>query len=183
MTASITSGPIGDFDVATRDQASPKRIIDLACFGDGTQAQRITAQNEILHRPDFIVHARMTENADTLTLLDLTALGVTFPAGTQRVVEYECHISGATAATESGYLHARNMIVGGTTPVLGIVIGAIDTNMAGAVGGFTGSDPTLAFTMATNNVTLVGTNEGADEINNWVLKVWIGKLQPVVLGV
>ena len=75
------------------------------------------------------------------------------------------------------------MIVGGATPTIGIVVGAIDTNMAGAVGGFTTSDPTITVTLATANITVVLVNEGATEGNAFVLKVYVGKLQPIALGV
>ena len=133
--------------------------------------------------PDFLVTGRMDTSAETLTAINLSSRGVTFPAGSQRVIEVELHASGDTVATESGYIHKREMIVGGTTPVLGIVIGAIDTNMAGAVGGFTTTDILVDFVLSGNDVTVRLTNEGAAEINNFVLKVFVGKLQPLKLGV
>lgn len=182
MAGSVTS-LTGKFDADTRDIAGLSRLVSLACFGAGNSAQRQTARAELFDRPDFIVSARQDVSGETTTILDLTAKGVTFPAGTCRVIEYEAFVTGDTAATETGYLAAKNMIVGGTTPVLGIVIGAINTNMAGAVGGFTTSDPSLQFAMASNNVTITVTNEGATETNNWLVKVWVGKLQPVKLGV
>ncbi len=180
--AGVVTSFAGKFDAPTRDNATPGRLIQLAVYGGGNAKQRQTARAELLHRPDFIVGVKQDVSAETTTAIDLTAKGVTFPAGTARVIEYEAFVTGDTAATESGYLHARNMIVGGTTPTLGIVIGAIDTNMAGAVGGFTTSDPTLQFALATNNVTITVTNEGATETNDWLIRLWVGKLFPVKLG-
>lgn len=159
-----------DFTDAT---VALKRAID----GEGAFARRAMGE------PDFLVTGRLDTSAEVLEAIDLTALGVTFPAGTQRTLELELFLAGNTAATESGYIHKREMIVGGTTPTLGIVIGAIDTNMAGAVGGFTTSDPAVAFALDSNNVVVNITNEGAAEINNFVLKIYVGKLQPVKLGV
>lgn len=184
MAASVTS-LTGRFDPETRDQASPGRIIFLGIFGGGTSIQRQTARNEVLHRPDFIVTGRMDVAGETLTAINLTDQGVTFPAGTIRPIDVECFVTGNLgASTEMFYTRKREVIIGGTTPVLGVVIGAIDTNLAGATGdGFTTADPALDFIMSTNDVTLRLTNEGATEINNFVLKVTIGKLQPVLLGI
>lgn len=182
MAGSVTS-ITGRFDADTRDKANLARKISQAVFGAGSAAQRQTARAELFKQPDFIVTARQDVAGETTTILDLTAKGVTFPAGTCRVIEYEAFVTGDTAATESGYLAAKNMIVGGTTPVLGIVIGAVNTNMAGAVGGFTTADPSIQFAIATANVTITVTNENATENNNWVLKVWVGPLQPVLLGI
>jgi hypothetical protein len=163
------------------DVTPPEVAVRMAL--DNTATGAAFARRMVRGEPDFLVTGRCDASAESLTIIDFTALGVTFPAGTQRTLEVELFISGATVATESGYIHKREMIVGGTTPTLGIVIGAIDTNMAGAVGGFTTTDPTLTFTMATANVTLVLVNEGAAEINNFVLKAYVGKLQPIPLGI
>lgn len=163
---------------ATLDQETDLGLLKRALDGDRGAAAKCTRDGA-----DFIVQARADGSADAFAAIDLTARGVTFPAGFMRTVECELYASGATVATESGYIHKREMIVGGTTPVLGIVIGAIDTNMVGAVGGFTGADVLLDFVLATNNVTVQITNEGAVEINNFILKVKVGKLQPVILGV
>lgn len=160
------------------DFTSPEEALKKAMNGEAAYVRRA-----LRGEPDFIVTGRLDVDEEVLTAIDLTARGVTFPAGTQRTVELELHISGATVATESGYIHKREMIVGGATPVLGIVIGAIDTNMAGAVGGFTTADPVLAFAIATANVTVTITNESETEINNFVLKVFVGKLQSIPLGV
>src|ERR1043165_3500588 len=140
MAGSVTSFK-GKFDADTRDKANLARKISQAVFGAGNAQQRQTARAELFKQPDFVISARQDVSGETTTLIDLTARGVTFPVGTCRVIEYEAFVTGDTAATESGYLHARNMIVGGTTPVLGIVIGAIDTTMAGAVGGLPSTDP------------------------------------------
>jgi hypothetical protein len=152
-------------------------LLKLAVDGNRRYAQRVNKD------PDFIVEAFQDVSAEATTLIDLTARGVTFPAGTIRIVEFEYFITGDTAATETGYVHQRNAIVGGTTPVLGVVVGAIDTNLAGGAAVFTGADPIVAFTMASNNVTIVGTNEGATESNATILKVYVGRLQTVRLGV
>lgn len=187
MAVTVISGPSGLFDPYTRDQASAKHVLNLALFGgekmpgetDAAYRKRVvTAETWISRRPDFVLSASTTEAADALAL-DLTAKGVTFPAGSQRVIEVELFITGGTVATESGYIHRREMIVGGTTPTLGIVIGAIDTNMAGAVGGFTTADPTLTFALATNNVTVVATAENAAEPNMWLMRVYVHPLQPL----
>jgi hypothetical protein len=127
---------------------------------------------------DMVLTGTTALAADTLTL-DLTARGVTFPAGSMRVIDCEMFYQGNTVATESGYIHFREMVVGGTTPTLGIVIGAIDTNMAGAVAAFTTNDPTLALVMSGNSVTVVVTGENAAEPGAVVLKVRVGKLQQI----
>lgn len=161
------------------DLASSVELVKRAFDGDLAAARRVDP-----YGADFVVQVRQEDSAEAgLLAIDLTARGVTFPAGSVRTIDVEAYCTGNTAATETLYTRFRNAIVGGTTPVLGIVIGAIDTNVAGAVGGFTTTDPSVQFALSTNNVTLTVTNEGAAEINNWIIKVRVGKLQPVILGV
>lgn len=191
MAASVQSVVPASWDTRI-DTLDAKSALKIALEGatavastpsaaDGTLAQLCASR--AMGEPDFVVQGRMDVSGETLIVLDFTARGVTFPAGFCRVIDIECFYTGDTVATESGYIHRREMIVGGTTPTLGIVIGAIDTNMAGAVGGFTGSDPTLVFALLTNNVQITTVNEGATEIVNVLLKAYVGKLVPVKLGV
>lgn len=164
------------FDAAVVDRPM-NEIFALARGGN------LAAVAYAMNEPNFIVEARSDGSAETGTLIDLTAALVTFPVGSRRVIQVEMFVNGATEASESGYIHRREVIIGGTTPVLGVNIGAIDTNMAGGVAAFTTTDPLLDFIMATNNVTLRYTNEGAAEINNILLNVWVRRLHRTPLGV
>ncbi len=157
---------IGTSDAATDLNRTANAILADLC------AARLAGE------ADFVLQGTQAGAADTFTL-DLTARGVTFPAGSFRVVEAELFIQGNTVATESGYVKVREVIVGGTTPTLGILVGEGSTNLAGAVGAFTTNDPTLVWTMATNNVTIIATGENAIEPCAVVLKVKVGKLQPI----
>ena len=61
----------------TPAEVALKRAID----GDGAFSRRAMGE------PDFIVEGFMDVSAESLTAIDLTARGVTFPAGTQRTIE------------------------------------------------------------------------------------------------
>lgn len=95
MALSIVSGPIGDFDPHTRDEAGMATIIARAVFGasSGTstsrQAARQTARAQLLNRPDFKVTVKTTDNTAASQAIDLTDNGVTFPASTIRTVRFK----------------------------------------------------------------------------------------------
>src|SRR6476661_8961216 len=123
MALSIVSGPIGDFDPHTRDEAGMATIIARAVFGasSGTstsrQAARQTARAQLLNRPDFKVRAKTTDNSAASAVIDLTANGVTFPAGTFRRIKFR-----STAVTDNdSYVQEWEQVVwgnDGTTPKL-----------------------------------------------------------------
>jgi hypothetical protein len=188
MAVTILSGPTGLFDPYTRDQAGARQVLALALFGgekgvgetDADVRKRVvTAENWVARKPDFKLTANTTGAADTFAI-NLSDLGVTFPAGTMRSIDMELYVTGGTVATESGYIRARGLVIGGTTPVASVVLGG-DTNMAAAEAGFTTADPAVALAMDSNDVTVEVTSENAAEANHMVLHVYVGPLQPLVI--
>lgn len=115
MALSVTWGPIGKFDVATRDSASGKRRLALSLLGDETAARRITAENDVLKRPDFRTQVKTTDNSAASTVLDLTALGVTFPSNLIRLIRFR---SFARSDTDIFVQDWEQYVLGGTTPKL-----------------------------------------------------------------
>ncbi len=120
MALTILSGPIGQFDPTTRDQASLARKIALACFGAGGfglagEQARQTARAELLGRPDFVVRAKTTDNTAASAVMDLTALGVTFTANLWRKLTFK-----STARSDNDiYTQVWDQyVLGGTTPAL-----------------------------------------------------------------
>jgi len=134
---------------------------------------------------NFRVRGRTTA-AETGTILDLTAQGVTFPAGFFRIVEYECFVSGASA-DETGYLKRIAAVSGGTTPLLrviqnGATAGVDQVQFNAVAGAGLAATPLSVVAMATNNVTITVTSAEA-EILNWAVNCRVHKAQPLILGV
>lgn len=115
MALTIPWGPIGKFDTSTRDSSSGKRRIALAVLGDGNATQRITAENDFLRRADFRAQAKTTDNSAASTVIDLTALGVTFPANLTRLIRFR---SVARSDTDLYIQDWEQYVLGGTTPKL-----------------------------------------------------------------
>lgn len=138
---------------------------------------------------DIEVSAKTTAS-ETATVVDLTAIGVTFPAGFQRVIEIDAFASG-DAANETQFLRHVAHVSGGTTPILrltqltpGSTAGTpaqIPTNFLSSVSaGFVGNAVLLA--LSTNNVQVQVTS-GEAEIVDFFLRIKVGRLQPVLLGI
>lgn len=117
MALTITTGPLGQFDPATRDQASMARKLALAVLGAGTSSQRQTARAELLARPDFIARCKTTDNTAASAVIDLTALGMTMPAKSYRRIKFR---STAVNGTDSWVQEWEQDVYGndGTTPLL-----------------------------------------------------------------
>lgn len=120
MALTIVSGPIGQFDPVTRDQASLGRKLALAVlgaggFGTAGQAARQTARAELLQRPDFVVRAKTTDNSAASAVMDLTALGVTFDANKWRKLRFR---STARSDNDIYVQEWERYVLGGTTPKL-----------------------------------------------------------------
>lgn len=115
MALTIPFGPIGQFDPFTRDQASYFRRVALAVLGAGTSAERETARNELLLRPDFRARAKTTDNSAASAVFSLTGKGITFPANTLRKIRFR---SNARNTTDQWVQDWEQYVLGGTTPKL-----------------------------------------------------------------
>lgn len=196
----------GKFDAATRDQANAKRKMSLAVFDYlGTNAQRLTARAELFGAPDFQIEAR-SDAAETLPLVELISKAVTFPAATgaaatlryfMRVIEVDAYMSGATAATEQGYIKSRWAVVGGATPVvlISLLPATGSTGVPGVGAGFAGNQfSAMGSTLADTDTPFLTLVAGAStvtlnlvhatvEIMNINAQVRVGKLISLVGGV
>lgn len=192
MAGTITSSA-GVFDAYTRDQAPLYNILAKAFLGVGTFVQRQTAQCQVANAPDFVVSAKTTAS-ETFQVLDLTAAGVTFPAGTQRVIEADVFISGDNA-NEGSWARLIQHVQGATTPVLRVTqvsftVGASGATLPPIVAGnvifstsagiASGAGAILA--LNGNNVVVQVVSAEA-EVVDFVVRVKVGKLQPVLAGV
>lgn len=115
MALTVTNGPFAQFDPFTRDQASLARKLAMAIMGAGTAAQRETARNELLNRPDIRARATTTDNTAASQVVDLTDEGVTFPAGTMRRIRFR---SLALTDNDQWIQEWEQYVLGGTTPAL-----------------------------------------------------------------
>lgn len=204
MALTIVSGPTGLFDAPTRDQASLSKLLKLATFGQarfptGTalasqsaatvtaslllkDKQRVTAQNFLAKSPDFVVEANTTA-AETATVIELIARGVTFPADIpvagavegvrfERLIVAEAYLSGG-AANEGGYYRITGTIQGGATPTV-IATVLIGPNQPGAGN----TTPVLTFLAGASTLSVQVTSADAESIN-WKVFVTVGKLNAV----
>lgn len=117
MALTIPNPTTGTFDPTTRDSASLFKKLAHAVLGAGTTAQSITAQNELLGRPDFKARAKTTDNTAASQVIDLTDEGVTFPAATLRKIKFR---SKATTDNDTWVQEWEQYVWGndGTTPKL-----------------------------------------------------------------
>jgi hypothetical protein len=115
MALTVNWGPIGQFDPTTRDSASNVKRLIRALLSDGSAAERETARNEVLRRPDFKAQCQTTDNTAASTVIDLTAKGITFPANTLRLVRFK---SIARSDTDTYIQDWEQYVLGGTTPKL-----------------------------------------------------------------
>lgn len=158
MALTIPWGPIGQFDPFTRDQASYYRKVALAVLGAGTAAERETARNELLQRPDFRARAKTTDNSAASAVFSLTGKGITFPANTQRKIRFT---SNARNTTDQWIQVWEQYVLGGTTPKL---IGT--AQLISAVGNINGTavqygNVHAQATYSTDTATAVAANSSA----------------------
>lgn len=164
------------------DFATDVEIVKRALDGDQRAARQLGRNGA-----DFTIQSR-TDTSATEAHFDLSAAGVTFPAGFLRTLEVESYLSGDNANEAGGYLKFLGFITGGTTPVARVSILSastpvqVPTNFVSAVaaGGFAG--PSTSFVVTANAVTLVVIT-GEAEILNWTHRIKIGKLVPFIAGV
>jgi 5-carboxymethyl-2-hydroxymuconate isomerase len=180
MPLTVIDGPTGLFDPYTRDQASEKQVLNAALFGaektvGETEANRmkreITAQRWVARAPDFTVEANTTA-AETATAIELIAQGVTFPAGSLRVIRVEAFVNG-NAADETGFVQATGTISGGTTPIVRVTTVQGPSAVAGA--GFAAT-PAVTFVAGASTLSIQVTSAEA-ELVHWRLHVYVGRLQ------
>lgn len=198
-------GVAGVFDPVVRDQLSNAQILNIAVNGAGKKNRElsanarkriVTAQNQIARAPDFTVYARTSTNDAATQVLDLTAKGVTFPANVgavgqivqfMRIITWEVWFAG-DASDETGYVSRIAAVAGGTPPIIRAIQNGATAAVAGTVfnataaAGFTGAQ-TSDIALNGNNVILRITSAETAEVLNWVLKVYVGKLQPVLAGI
>lgn len=185
----------GTFDPATRDIVGRAQVISLAIAGatkkpretDPAKRKRVvTAQNQLMNAPDFVVFARSTIAEGPTSVLELISKGVTFPAATgsgatltyyERVITVDAYLSAAAGGLQ-GFLRATGTIIGGTTPTV------LVTTVQGpsAVAAFTAT-PAVTFSAGASVLNINITSAQVTTIVNWVLNVRIGKLQSVLGGV
>lgn len=114
MAATLT-WKTGDFDPYTRDQAPLFTKLKYAEGGEGTAAQRATAQAELFGTPDFKAEVQSTTDTSNLQAVDLTDEGVTFPSRTMREITIK---SWLLTDNDTYYYETKESVLGGTTPKL-----------------------------------------------------------------
>lgn len=140
-----------------------------------TQLSRAMQGNVQANQPDlarlvgsgtFKANATSTA-AESGTVIDLTARGVTFRLGFMRVVSFRLWVSGLTVATENQYTEAIHCVLGATTPTLYL---AASTVVAQQLGAGLSAASTVQCLMSGNSVTVQITNAETAEGQNYLLE-------------
>lgn len=165
---------VSGFDAALVD--ADKFLVDAAA-NVGSLAGIAQRGDDV---PHFKGSARSDANITALTsVIDLTARGVTFPAGSFRRLFGRAYFKG-DAANEAAMIEAVCLVSGGTTPVIaGTTTGQAKTVSLIPVGI---TAPDLSFVVVGNAVTMQLAN-GEAEIVNMLWEVKVGKLQIIPAGV
>lgn len=187
MAVTIQSVTPAAYD-PTLDFRTDIELIGLALGGSLQAAARVVRDGA-----DFLVQARSTAAEGPTSVLELlTARGVPFPAGFQRVIEVDAYITGDNA-NERGFARHVQLVTGGTTPVVQTTIltqgstagtaGQVPGNFISAVAGAgLAATPAVSVTAGAGVVNVLITSAEA-EILNWTLRVKVGKLMPFLAGV
>jgi len=152
------------------DKSSPQRL-SMALWptggnpGDGAKAQAV-----LLGSPDFVVYGTTDTNTAGSTAIDLTAQGVTFPDGTQRVIYAVAHIADNDG---QGLVESKSIVDGGATPIVVTDSADADPLVSGL-----GGTPTLVLSVSTANVILTAVGISAVPCR-WVIDVYIGDALPL----
>jgi hypothetical protein len=171
MAFTIQTSTPSVFDTAI-DQSSDLASLKLGFDGDADQAAQVTRDG-----CDFLIVGRSTAAEAATTVLDLTAAGVTFPAGFMRWVDVECTITGAAANAQGG-IRTSGIVQGGATPV----IPAAATVLVSSLGaGITAATCAVLMNGSSVNVRMSGGT--AATILNWLVRVKVGKARPALLGI
>lgn len=167
----------------TLDFLSDFALMARALGGDQKAAARC-----VYDGADFLIQCRTTA-AETGAAIELmTARLVPFPAAFIRLIEIDFYVSG-NAADETGWARHTALVSGGTTPIVRVVTvpastpvqvgGNTLTGVAGA--GFTATPATTV--VAGAGTVTVNVVSAEAEILNWTVRVRVGKLVPMILGV
>lgn len=165
MAAIVVSQTVNRWTGNQKSRAGYMRALE-----PNNETARKDLETMVLGLPHFEVYGTTDTDTATSTALDLTALGVTFPDATQRIIYVEASVADVDG---QGLLILRGIVDGGATPLLADqdLDVSMDDSLAGAVGAF-------ALSVATANVIL--TAEGQTGVDcRWVIRVWVGDLIPL----
>jgi hypothetical protein len=123
----------------------------------------------VLGLPHFEVYATADTNTSSV-LLDLTALGVTFPNATSRLIATRAFIADNDG---QGIVEGKTVVDGGSTPIVVTDSASADPLVSGL-----GGTPTLVCSVSTANVILTAVGISAVP-TRWVLQVFVGELIPL----
>lgn len=167
MTAIVVSKTVSRWTGNELSRAQYLRALE-----QNNDTARKDLETMVLKMPHFEVYGLTDTNTADSNALDLTAQGVTFPDGTQRIVYVEASVADDNG---QGLLVYRFQVDGGSTPIVTAVqadsaINLDDSGLAGA--------PTLDFEVATANVVIEAVGI-ADVDVRWVIRVWVSDAIPL----
>lgn len=182
MAAIVITRTVNNFTPLAKD--NPSRISESVWPLGGSSADNgAKCQQGLLGQPDYIAFGTTDTNTADSDVINLTTLGVSFPANSLREIKVVAYAGDGALVKK---ITAAALIVGGTTPAIGGE--AQDTPSVGAV---TSDNITTAsyggamtisidFEVVGNDVIIEAVGESSD-VNTWIIEVYVGRLMQLTL--
>jgi hypothetical protein len=116
MAVIITKPVTEQYDVNVTDNSGGQNVLGLALAAD-PEAARLFAPRPLTFSAEFTALGDEAQTLAALQPVNLTGLGVLFPAGTMRNIRTRCW-SKRAAATNAGYVERVTVVQGGAPPTL-----------------------------------------------------------------
>lgn len=179
MAAIVVSRTINNWIVLSKD--APQRISEAVWPTSGPNG--LAAQQGLLGQPDFIVHGTTDTNTADSDAINLSAMGVTFPANSIREITVVAYAGDGSAVCKRT---AAALVIGGTTPSFGgeaqdvASVGAATSDSVTTASYGAAPVVSIDFEVVTNEVIIEAVGESGDVVT-WIIEVYVGRLMPLTL--
>jgi hypothetical protein len=160
---------------------SPQRISEAVWPTGGFSG--LASQQGLLGQPDFIVYGTTDTNTADSDAINLSDMGVNFPADTLREIVVVAYAADGSAACKRT---AAALVIGGTTPSFGgeaqevASVGAATSDSVSVASYGDAPVVTIDFEVVNNEVIVEAVGESGDAVT-WVIEVYVGRLIPMTL--
>jgi hypothetical protein len=136
----------------------------------GSETARKDLETMVLGLPHFEVYGTTDTNTAASPAIDLTAQGVVFPDGTQRLIVVNARVADNDG---QGVIQTKTIVDGGSTPIVVTDSADADPLIAGVNG-----TPTAVISVSTANVILTAVGISAVPVR-WLIEIWVGDALPL----
>jgi hypothetical protein len=181
MAAIVVSRTTNNFVEIPADD--PSRVSQAVWPTGGHPGVGAKLQQTLIGQPDFIVYGATDTNTADSDAINLSALGVRFPANTLREITVVAYVGDGALVRK---ITAAALVIGGTTPAFGGEVqavasstGANDSVTTESYGG-AGPVVTFDFEVVSNEVIIEAVGESGDVVT-WVIEIYVGRIIPMTL--